>query len=181
MLTTFSITGFLVLMGAIALMVLLIKRINSKFLKHPFMKITLTVAAVAFIFYSYLSINKPLESNSRTFNGESPTIMVATIENEGFAGFTIRDVTVNGGVIPKEVRLVTSTTNIIPSVADWEDRPKVTQGIQFQDIQAHNIPPTSDDSGKYYGIGIENDQPIKTIDITYTYFGFPFEKVIEHN
>ncbi|TGB03483.1 hypothetical protein [Halobacillus salinus] len=181
MLTTFSITGFLILLGTIAIMVLLIKRINIKFLKHPFMKITLTVAAVAFIFYSYLSINKPLESHSRIFNGENPTIMIATIENEGFAGFTIRDVTVNGGEIPKEVRLVTSTTKGMPRPADWDERAQGSQDYQFQDTQAQTIPPTDEESGTYYGIGIENDQPIKTIDITYTYFGFPFEKVIEHN
>ncbi|MCA0970819.1 hypothetical protein LCM20_09475 [Halobacillus litoralis] len=172
MLHTFSMTGILILLGAVTLAVLLLKK-----MKHRYTKIALALVAVAFLFFGLITINKPLESFGHSFNGDHPTIIVATIDNVGYTNLTLRDITVNEGDRPKEVRLLTSTANAYPNVADWENRAEGVQDVQFEAYQGQTIPRTPE---KYYSIGIEHDQPIEKVNVTYTYLGLPFEQVIEH-
>lgn len=183
MLTTFSIPGIIILIIAVALFVMVINRMKNAIAKHPFMKVVLIIAAAALIFYFSIHYNKPLTSGGYSFNVENAATVVAEIENGGFANLNIRDVTVNGNETPEKVRLGTSRSNGNPSMADWRDPAK---GIQFDSLDAHAIkpPPEEEYTGemdqiRQYAIGVEHDEPISAITISYTYLGFPFEEVID--
>ncbi|MBA2176045.1 hypothetical protein H0266_14200 [Halobacillus locisalis] len=183
MLTTFSIPGIIILIIAVSLFIIVIHRMKKVILKNRLMKFALMIAAVAFIFYGYISLNKPLDSKGYSFHSEDSTIIVAEIENEGFAKLNLRSVTVNGNETPSEVRLGTSRSNGNPTIADWRNPAK---GIQFDSIDAHTIqtPPEEKYSGemdriRQYAIGVEHHAPISTITVHYTYLGFPFDEVIE--
>jgi hypothetical protein len=137
----------------------------------------------------YLKMNPPLASEESGWSEHDPGIVVVELQNEGFHKLKLTEVMVNGGDRPSKVELGISRTNAVIGMFALE---KEIEGISFHDIHEYDIETgysreeaiqleeqDNRSAIRHYGLALEHFQKIDSVTVKYTYFGFPFRKVIE--
>jgi hypothetical protein len=137
----------------------------------------------------YLKLNPPLASAGFGWSAHDPGIVTVELQNEGIHKLKLTEVMVNGGERPSKVELGVSRTNAVIGMFALE---REIEGISFHDIHEYDIETMYsrvetiqlEEQGnrstiRHYGLALEHCKKIDSVIVKYTYFGFPFTKVIE--
>ncbi|NQD64661.1 hypothetical protein HP456_01820 [Bacillus haikouensis] len=137
----------------------------------------------------YLKLNPPLESEGFGWSEHDPGTVTVELQNEGIHKLKLTEVMVNGGERPSRTELGVSRTNALIGMFALE---KEIEGISFHDIHEYDIEmmysrveaiqldeQDNRSAIRHYGLALEHCKKIDSVIVKYTYFGFPFTKIIE--
>ena len=153
----------------------------------PFTLVTIILLAVIVI-----KMNPPLRISGTSWDIYDERYRVIAIENNGFAGVSLRKVQVNG-TDPKQVELGISKAHHLVLGINLDNK----SYISFHPITAYKIKPelspkemakkveALEVAGEsehifYYGIRINHSDPVRTVTIKYSYLGIPFKLTADY-
>lgn len=151
-----------------------------------------TIIAILIIIvggYLLMKVNPPIEVATIVSN-EDDTSVVIGVGNTGFSAITIKEVKVNNGENPTEAKLqVTNPAQgfiVTDDFASAED-----EGYRFLNLdgeyiktgttftEAYDDSKTPIEEFEIFGVSINHDEPIQTVQIKYSHFGVTYEESVE--
>jgi hypothetical protein len=161
-------------------------------MKKILMLAVVSIVVISAGFFAFIKTNPPLASGSLSASGDYHTV-VAVVGNDGWSDVKITSVSVNNNEQPQKQKMQVSNPHLGFVITDTFDKETEEYGIQnVEDVtilpgtepsaqleKLNNGTATEDDES--YGLTVVHNKPVQTVELTYRYLGFSFEKSIETN
>lgn len=137
--------------------------------------------------YLLMKVNPPIEVTTIVSNEDNTSVVIG-VGNTGFSAIMLKEVSVNNGDNPPKAKL--QVTNPVQGFIVTEDFDSAEEGYRFLNLDGEYIKTGTTFTESYddetpveeidmFGVSINHDEPIHTVQIKYSHFGISYEETVE--